>query len=82
MIDDARDPDAAVRRDGKIGEDRRVFDGDLLLIIVAIRNPRLHLSAVERARNQPLMERMLVVIALLANGEQRATTQVWRYFGA
>jgi hypothetical protein len=42
----------------------------LLLIIIAIRNPCLHGGAVERAGHEPLMERVLVVVARLTDGAE------------
>jgi hypothetical protein len=40
------------------------------LVVVAIRDPSLQLGAIERSRDKPLMKRVLVVVALLANGVQ------------
>lgn len=70
MIDDPSDPNAAVRRGREIGEDRSVLYGDLLLIVVAVCNPGLDRGAIERACDQPLVEGMLIVIALPADGVQ------------
>jgi hypothetical protein len=57
-----------MRRRWKAGENEGVFDGELLLVVVPVGDPRLHGGAVERPRNKTLMKGMLVVIALLADG--------------
>lgn len=70
MIDDPCDPNPAVRRGREISKDRSVLYGDLLLIVVAVCNPGLNGRAIECACDQPLVEGMLVVIALPADGVQ------------
>jgi hypothetical protein len=70
MVVNSRDPGATIRRGWKVRENRGVFDRNLLLIIITIRDPGLYLSAIKGPRDQPLMEGMLVVIALLADGIQ------------
>src|SRR5579859_7587543 len=49
-------------------ENRRVFDGDVRLVVVAIEGPGLQLPARELAFVHQQVERMLVVIALFADG--------------
>jgi hypothetical protein len=56
-----------MRRRRQIRQNRRVFDRNLLLVIIPICNPCLDLRAVERAGDEPLMEGMLVVVPLLAD---------------
>jgi hypothetical protein len=55
---------------GQIRKDRGILHRDLCLIVVAVRDPSTHLRAVKYARDEPLMERVLVVIALIADGMQ------------
>jgi hypothetical protein len=57
-----------MRRRGQIGEDRRVFYRDLLLVVITIRDPGLNLAAVERSGDEPLMKRVFVMITRLADG--------------
>jgi hypothetical protein len=40
------------------------------LIIIPIGDPRLDRAALQRPGDQPLMERMLVVIAVFADGQK------------
>jgi hypothetical protein len=42
----------------------------LLLVVIAIRYPRLDRSAVERSSDEPPVKRVLVVVTLLADGIQ------------
>jgi hypothetical protein len=50
------------------GKDRCVFNWYSALIEIAIQNPRLELAACKLSFMHQKMERMLVVIALFANG--------------
>jgi len=52
----------------QVGEDRRVLYRDLLLVVVAVRDPRLYLRAIERAGDELLMEWVLIVVARLTDG--------------
>ena len=54
--------------EGRFAENRRVLHGNLLLVVVAIRDPSLHRGAVERTSDKPPMKRVLVVVTLLADG--------------
>ena len=49
-----------------------------LLIAIAVERPGLHLAFVQLAAMQHLMERMLVVIALLADGADRGLERLLR----
>jgi hypothetical protein len=68
VIDDARNPDSPICGGWKVGQNRRVLDRDLLLVVIAIRNPSLNLGAIECSGDEPLVEGVLVMIALVANG--------------
>jgi hypothetical protein len=57
-----------MRRRRQIGEDRRVLYRDLLLVVIAICDPRLDLRSIERAGDEPLMERVFVVVARPSDG--------------
>jgi tRNA G18 (ribose-2'-O)-methylase SpoU len=57
-----------MHRGRKVREDCRVFYRDLLLIVVAIRDPGPHLGTIERTCYEALMEGVLIVIARLADG--------------
>ncbi len=70
VIDDARHPLPPIFGRRQIREDRGVLYRDLFLVVIAILDPGLHLGAVERSGDEPLVERVLVVIALSAYGAQ------------
>jgi hypothetical protein len=70
VIDDSGDPNAAVRGRGKVRKDRGVFDRDLFLVVVAIRDPGLYLRARKRPGNEALVERMLIVVSFRADRVQ------------
>ena len=52
----------------QVREDRRIFYRDQFLIVITIRDPRLHLGAVERSGDEPFVEGMFVVVSLAADG--------------
>src|SRR6185312_13860875 len=64
VVEDPRDPLAADRHLGAVGEDRRVLDRDRALVVVAVRHPALKLLTGELAGVHPHVEGVLVVIAL------------------
>ena len=70
MIDDALAPGAAKRRISPAREDDRILDRNDALVVVAVQRPGLKLSAAEAAFVHHQVKRMLVVIALFANGAQ------------
>jgi hypothetical protein len=59
-----------MRRRRQVGENRRILHRYLLLVVVAIADPSLHRGAIERSRDEPLMEGMSVVITLVADRAQ------------
>src|ERR1700721_1487887 len=68
VVEDALPPGHAKRGILAARQNRRVLDGNVRLIIVAVERPGLQLPAVERALVHQKMKWMLVVIALLADG--------------
>src|ERR1700731_4896939 len=68
VIDDALAPGDAKRGVFAAGQNRRVLDGNMRLVIVAIQSPSLQLPASELAFVHEQVKWMLVVIALFANG--------------
>jgi hypothetical protein len=79
VIVDARNPFASIRRGWKVREDERVLDRDLFLVVVAVRDPRADLVGGEFARDEPLMEGMLVVVPFRADGMQPIDEALARY---
>jgi hypothetical protein len=63
VVHDSAYPNAAMRRRRKVGENGGVLDRDLLLVVVAIRDPGLHLRARKRPGEEALMEWVLIVIS-------------------
>jgi len=59
-----------MRRRRQVSEDGRVLYRDLLLVVIAVRYPGLDLRAIERAGDESLMERVLVVVARRADGAE------------
>src|ERR1039457_2307384 len=70
MIDDALAPREAKRRIVGAREDRCVLDGNAALIGIAVQRPGLQLAAREFSFVHQQVERMLMVVALLANGAE------------
>ena len=68
MIEDAFAPDEAKPGIFTARQNCRVLDRNTALIVVAIQRPRLKLAARKLAFMQEQVKRMLVVIALFANG--------------
>src|SRR5215472_896341 len=68
VIDQAFAPRGAERGVIGAGEQGGVLARDVRLIVVAVEGPSLELAAAERAFVHQLMKRVLVVIALLADG--------------
>src|SRR5579859_6884528 len=68
VIEDAFAPRNTKRGVLAARQNRRVFDGDVRLVVVAIEGPGLQLPARELAFVHQQVERMLVVIALFADG--------------
>ena len=70
MVDDPLDPLLPHLALGAAREDQRVLDGNVDLIIEAIRHPELELVARQLATMHPLVEGMEVVIAALQDVAQ------------
>ena len=70
VIDDALAPGAAEGRIVAAREDDGVLDGNDALVVVAIERPGLQLAARQFAFVHQQVERMLVVVALGADGSQ------------
>ena len=78
VIDDAFAPGEAEGGIFGAREDGGVFDGDAALVVVAIEGPGLELAAGEFAFVHQEMERMLVVVALFADGVEAGDEFVGR----
>src|SRR5215467_589396 len=68
LIKNAFAPGNAKRVVLAAGKNGGVFDGDVTLIVVAIERPSLELASRELSIVHQLMKRVLVVIALFADG--------------
>ena len=70
MVDDALAPSEAERRIVGAREDRCILDGNAALIGIAVQRPGLQLATREFSFVHQQVERMLMVVALLANGAE------------
>src|SRR6266516_2592733 len=70
VVDDSLDPLLAHLALGTAREDQRILDGDVDLIIEAVRHPELQLLAGQLAPVHPLVEGMQVVVAALQHAAQ------------
>jgi hypothetical protein len=52
----------------KVRQKRGVLDWNLLLVVIAVCHPRLHLGAIQRTGDKTLVEGVLVVVPLAADG--------------
>jgi hypothetical protein len=68
VIGDARNPRPSIGRGWKIRENEGIFDRNLLLVVIPVSNPSANLLGIQRARDEPLMKGMLVVVAFRADG--------------
>ena len=70
-LPDERPPGAPKLGRGEPGDEARILDWDLTLIVVAVKRPSLDLAAIELAGVQQLMEGVTVVIAFGADSPER-----------